>query len=61
MDWEQINLYEWDFGGNKIIRETFETLNEYVEKYGKRTISLAQIGDFAECYSLLSEDTEDDE
>lgn len=61
MDWEQINLDEWDFGGNKIIRETFETLNEYVGKYGKRTASLAQIGDFSELYSLLPEDTEDDE
>uniref|UniRef100_A0A6C0AD64 DNA mismatch repair proteins mutS family domain-containing protein n=1 Tax=viral metagenome TaxID=1070528 RepID=A0A6C0AD64_9ZZZZ len=53
MNWEQIDLEDWDFGGNKIIKETFSILNEYVEKYGKRTICLVQIGDFMEQYNLI--------
>lgn len=58
---ELLNLDEWDFGGNKIIRETFENLNEQVKKFGEKTILLAEIGDFYELYSLKHEFEEDDQ
>ena len=55
-----LNLDDYDFGGQNIVLQTFETLNKYIEKFGERTIVITQVGEFAEVYAIIEENENDE-
>ena len=55
-----MNITEYDFGNQKVLKEYFTIYSNYYNEYGENTLVLLQKGNFYEIYTLTSEE-EDEE